>query len=75
MDDPTPDRAIERGETYEHKTHGQVKVTGIWQGVQRVDTARDTNETDVIIVRFATDDDEPVTELTDTLNGFIEAID
>lgn len=29
--------AIERGGIYEHETHGQVEVLGIWRGVQHID--------------------------------------
>lgn len=70
------DQVVERGETYDHAEHGEVEVTGIWRGIHEVDEARNTNEKDVIIVRYSAEqDDGPrVDELTDTLPAFLEAI-
>ncbi|NUC72615.1 hypothetical protein HTZ84_09880 [Haloterrigena sp. SYSU A558-1] len=76
MDDlpgPEGDRVVERDETYDHEEYGSVEVTGIWRGVKQVDNARNTDQKDVIIVRYSTNDDgEQVDELTDTLGEFIE---
>ena len=71
------DRLIERGRTYDHDTYGQVEVTGIWRGVHEVDEARNTNEKDIIIVRYSSQrvDGEWVDELTDTLPEFLTATD
>ena len=69
------DRIIERGQTYDHDQHGQVEVTGIWQGVQEVDETRNTGEKDVIIVRYfcKSTDGGQVEDFTDTLDQFLEA--
>ncbi|SER66621.1 hypothetical protein [Natrinema salaciae] len=68
------DRMVERDNTYTHSAHGRVTVTGIWRGVEEVDSARNTNQKDVIIVRYSTvENDEPVDELTDTLDEFLDA--
>ena len=69
------DLVVDRGEMYSHAEHGQVEVTGIWKGVKQVDTARRTNEKDVIIVRYSTEiNGEEVDELTDTLDEFLQSI-
>lgn len=70
-------RLVERGETYDHDQHGRVEVTGIWRGIEEVDEARNTNEKDVIIVRYSSEQEEgeQVDELTDTLPEFLEAIE
>ena len=70
-------RLVERGNTYDHDQHGRVEVTGIWRGIEEVDEARNTNEKDVIIVRYSCerDEGERVDELTDTLPEFLEAIE
>ena len=72
------DVIVERGGQYDHETYGPVTVTGIWKGVHQVDRARNTTDTGTIIIRFATDRSEEVTEaeeLADTLNEFLAAID
>lgn len=69
---------IERWEEYDHATYGRVTVTGIWKGVHRVDKARNTNDTGIIIVRYSTDQNEgrgEADELTDTLDEFLAAIE
>lgn len=67
------DRAVEREEVYEHEEYGDVKVTGIWRGINEVDEAKNTNDKDIIIVRFSTQsDEEQVDELTDTLPKFLD---
>lgn len=68
------DQIIERGEMYGHAQHGEVEVTGIWQGVSRVGASRITDNDDTIIVCYAIDDGNTDIELTDTLNSFIEDI-
>lgn len=69
------DLVVDRGETYNHAEHGQVEVTGIWKGIEQVDTARQTNEKDVIIVRYSAEiNGEEVNELTDTLDEFLQSI-
>lgn len=70
------DQVVERGEIYDHDEHGEVEVTGIWRGIDEVDEARNTDEKDVIIVRYSAEpEDGPrVDELTDTLPEFLEAI-
>lgn len=73
-----PTQVVERGETYCHSNHGRITVTGIWKGVHQVGTARNTNETGVIIVRYSTEGDGNtvgVDELTDTLDEFLTAIE
>ncbi|WP_226008040.1 hypothetical protein [Natrinema salinisoli] len=73
---PESDRIVEREETYDHEEHGIVEVTGIWRGVKQVDTARNTDQKDVIIVRYsAKQEGESIDELTDTLDEFIANID
>ena len=68
------DRVVERDETYEHDDFGLVEVTGIWRGIRQVDSARHTDQKDVIIVRYSTEDGgEQVDELTEPLDEFIEA--
>ena len=68
------DRVVERDETYEHGDFGLVEVTGIWRGIQQVDSARHTDQRDVIIVRYSTEEGgEQVDELTEPLDEFIEA--
>lgn len=68
--------AVEQGETYEHTEYGSVTVTGIWRGVKQVDAARNTTESDVIIVRYSTEQGEgPAAELTDLLDEFVAAVD
>ncbi|MCU4926354.1 hypothetical protein OB905_10210 [Halobacteria archaeon AArc-dxtr1] len=70
------DSVIERGETYEHETYGLVEVTGIWKGVNSVDTTREANEKDVYIVRYsASEDGEQIDALTDTLETFLESVE
>ena len=72
------DLIVERGGQYDHATYGRVTVTGIWKGVHQVDRARNTTDTGVIIVRYATDQNEEVVEadeLTDTLDEFLAAIE
>lgn len=76
MDDDETTPAIERNETYNHEQHGTVEVTGIWQGVNRVDATRDRDTSDTIIVNFTVvSDSEMNTELTDTLDGFVNALE
>lgn len=68
-------KVIEREETYEHETYGLVEVTGIWKGVNGVDTTHEANEKDVFIVRYsANEDGEQVDELTDTLDEFLASL-
>ncbi|RQG89630.1 hypothetical protein [Natrarchaeobius chitinivorans] len=70
------DQVVEREGTYDHELYGEVEVTGIWKGVEEVDTTRNSNEKDVYIVRYSADEDgEQVDELTDTLDEFIESIE
>ena len=67
-------RVVERDETYEHDNFGLVEVTGIWRGIQQVDSTRHTGQRDVIIVRYSTEEDgKQVDELTEPLDEFIEA--
>lgn len=69
--------AIERGEIYEHETHGRVEVLGIWRGVQRVDEAGNIDAADSpMVVCFAIrENDQPVGELSDTLESFLSAVE
>ena len=70
------DLVVDRGETYDHTKHGQVEVTGIWKGVEQVDSAHHTDEKDVFIVRYSTViNGEEVDELTDTLDEFLQSIE
>ncbi|MFP8958830.1 hypothetical protein ACLI4Y_19170 (plasmid) [Natrialbaceae archaeon A-CW3] len=67
------DRVVERNGTYEHDDFGLVEVTGIWRGIHQVDSARHTDQRDVIIVRYSTEEDgEQIDELTEPLDEFIE---
>lgn len=70
-------QVVERGQTYDHSEYGSVEVTGIWKGVQGVDEAGNTDETDVIIVRYQYEQSGRgrITELTDTLPEFLDAIE
>lgn len=69
------EQMIERGETYNHTEYGLVEVTGIWKGVEQIDSARNVNETDIIIVRYTADGaGKHLAELTDPLDEFLEAI-
>lgn len=76
LSEANADRPIERGAPSVHVEHGRVEVTGSWQGINEVDSARNTNRTDVIIVRYSTERDRgSMDELTDTLDRFLEAIE
>ena len=69
---------VERGETYEHADHGRVSVTGLWEGVHHVDSARNTNGTGVIVVRYSVEEEERCVEdaeYADTLEEFLTAIE
>lgn len=48
--DSTANHSIEVGEVYDHASHGNVKVTEIWQGVSSVDTARNTDTKHTIVI-------------------------
>lgn len=70
--DSEPGQIVERGETYDHVEYGRVEVTGIWRGAHRVDAAHNTDESGVIIVRYATEQgglavEEPVETLAEFL--------
>lgn len=67
------ERAVERGETYNHREHGPVEVEGIWRGVSEVDSARNATENDTIIVRYSVVE-EPLDGLIDTLDEFLQGI-
>lgn len=70
-------QAIERGETYEHPTHGPVKVLGLWKGMKRVDEAGNTDEDEngpMIVCYTIEADGQPVGELSDTVDEFLDAI-
>ncbi|UHQ99292.1 hypothetical protein HYG81_26060 (plasmid) [Natrinema zhouii] len=70
------DLLIERDETYQHDRYGLVEVSDIWKGVHEVDSARNMNQKNTIIVRFSAEEKgETVDEITDTLNEFLEAIE
>ncbi|NGM70979.1 hypothetical protein G6M89_18545 [Natronolimnobius sp. AArcel1] len=70
------DTVVERGDTYEHEQYGTVEVSAIWKGVNGVDTTREADETDTYIIRYTADPDgDPVDELTDTLEEFLDAIE
>lgn len=78
-DDPITsesDQKVKQGETYTHAEYGLVEVIGIWRGVHRVDTSYNTKESDMVIVRYATEQDESLAEeLADTIDGFLAAIE
>lgn len=67
-------KTVERGKTYNHSEYGRVEVTGIWRGVNQVDSAHNTKENDMIIVRYSRGG-KLISELTDTLDEFLEAIE
>lgn len=70
------EQMVERGTTYDHAVHGEVEITGIWKGVTRADSAHQTTDSGTIIVRYSTEHDgKSVTELTDTLDEFLEAVE
>lgn len=62
---------------YEYETHGLVEVLGIWRGVQRVDEAGNMNNAEGprIVCYAIREDDQPVGELSDTLESFLDAIE
>ncbi|OVE86230.1 hypothetical protein B2G88_05450 [Natronolimnobius baerhuensis] len=65
---------MEQDETSEHDNFGLVEMTGIWRGIDHVDSARHTGQRDVIIVRYSTEEgSEQGDELTGPLDEFIEA--
>ena len=69
------DPVIERGEKYEHETHGHVKIIGIWRGVQSIDEAGNVDDAEVpMIVCYTSDGDDSVGELTDTVDGFLSSM-
>lgn len=69
--------AIERGGIYEHETHGQVEVLGIWRGVQHVDKTGNPSESEgpMIVCYSLREGDQPIGELSDTLDSFFAAIE
>lgn len=69
------DQAIEDGETYDHAEHGYVEVTGIWHRTQRLDTTRDADEQDLIVVRYVPGEEGTwLDELAQSLDDFRDAI-
>lgn len=78
-DEETADRPapiVEQGKTYTHSDYGSVEVSGIWQEINRVDSARNTDETDAIMVRYsARSDGGRIDEFTDTLSQFLTAVE
>lgn len=71
--DSQSERVIERGYEYNHDEHGTVRVIGIWRGVNSADSAYNTDEAEVIIVRFAPENDKvEIQEDAETLNRFLE---
>lgn len=73
-DDSGSDRAIEHGETYYHAEQGYVEVTGIWQRTQRLDTIHNTDEQDMIVIRYLpAENGEWRNELAEPLDDFLEA--
>lgn len=70
------DPMVERGKTYVHAEHGRVEVTGIWKGVNQVDSSRQMEEMDTIIVRYLIKEDgKPVVEQVNLLDEFLEAVE
>ncbi|QLG47828.1 hypothetical protein [Natrinema halophilum] len=70
------ERIVEQDETYDHDEYGLVEVTGIWKGVEQIDATHNTDQKDKIIVRYSAEQDGgPVTELTDTFDEFLDAIE
>ncbi|QSW99407.1 hypothetical protein [Haloterrigena alkaliphila] len=70
------DRPIEHGRTYDHAHHGPVEVTGIWQKTRWVETVRDGDEQETVVIRFLPPDgDDWSDERSASLNEFLEHID
>lgn len=69
------DRAIERGEIYDHAEYGPVEVTGIWQQTQQLDTVSNADEHDLIVVRYVPEDGTWMDELAKPLDEFYDAIE
>ena len=71
----TADRTVKDGEIYDHADHRYVKVTGIWQRTQRLDTTRNADREDMIIVRYIPGEEgEWIDELAEPLDDFLDAI-
>lgn len=74
--DSVSDRAIEDGETYHHAEHGQIKVTGIWHQTQPLDTTRNIDDQNMIVVRYIPGEDGNwIDELAEPLDDFLDEID
>lgn len=72
----TADRTIKSGEIYGHADHEDVKVTGIWQRTHRLDTTRNVNREEMIIVRFVPGEERKwIDELAEPLDEFLTAIE
>lgn len=70
------DRTIEDNETYHHAEHGRVEVTGIWHRTQSLDTTRDVDVQDMVVVRFIPGTDGTwADERAEPLDDFLDAID
>lgn len=73
---PEAGRSIKHGEEYNHAQHGRVEVSGIWRGINEVDSTRNTDQKEVIIIRYSAEqENERAVELTDTLDKFLQAIE
>ena len=61
---------------YDHAEHGTVEVTGIWQRTHRLDTTRNVDREDMIIVRYVPGTERTwIDELAEPLDDFLDAID
>lgn len=72
------DKRIERGNTYDHREHGPVQITGIWQGTATVGSVDRDEDNEVCIVRYAPQEaphDEPITEFVEAADDFLGVID
>ena len=70
------DRIVEHGEMYDHAEHGPVEVTGIWQRTHRLDTTRNGDGEDMIVVRYVPGTERKwIDELAEPLDDFLDAID
>ncbi|RQH03345.1 hypothetical protein EA472_01875 [Natrarchaeobius oligotrophus] len=70
------DGVVEDSETYRHDEHGCVEVTGIWHRTRRLETTRDVDRRNTIVVRFVPGaDGRWIDELAEPLDDFLDEID
>ncbi|WP_339105994.1 hypothetical protein [Haloterrigena salinisoli] len=74
--DSVSDRVIEDSERYHYAEHGQITVTGIWHQTRRLDTTRNVDDQDMIVVRYIPGEDgNGLDELAEPLDDFFDETD